>query len=168
MAYYVNLSIILACIAVTVILLLSVIAAYYRLKLRKLMNTKNFEMQKKWRIQEEKQLATQNKLLDDCRFVAKALTSGQCDLTEACLRIITLRDHLPIHLQHKLQFDAMQAVYDATWKLPTHQAYKDLDKQTRFKQDSLRLKTETQYNDQAQKEALELIVVIDKIISSLS
>jgi hypothetical protein len=163
MIFFVNLSILLAITAVVIILALSGTAIYYSLKVRTLEKTQQIENEKNKALQLEKQQATQNKLLDDCKFVAKALTANQCELTEACLRIITLRDHLPQSLQGQLQFKAMQAVYDATWELPTHQAYKDLDKQTRFKQDSLRLRTEAKHDEEVRKEATALIEIIDAI-----
>lgn len=150
---------ILLIIGTLIILVLAAIALNLSLKVRKQIKHKESELLEL----EKKQRETQQKLLDDCQFVAKALISGQCELTEACLRIITLRDHLPEHLRIQLCFPAMQAVYDTTWQLPTHQAYKDLDKQTRFKQDNIRLKTEAEYDTEVRKEAAALHSKIEQL-----
>lgn len=135
--------------ALLIILVLSGVAAYYLLKLKQ----KNIEAAKQAEAAKKAWREKKEELAKDIRFIAHSLVQGQCEITEGCLRIKVLMDHLDIDLQHKTEFQAIQTVYSLTSQMPTHQAYKDLKRKEQFKLDNERYKIEDEHREDVLAEA---------------
>lgn len=139
----------LAVAAVLIILALTGVAAFYLWKLKQ-KNTEIAQQQesakKAWREKKEE-------LAKDIRFIAHSLVQEQCEITEGCLRIKVLMDHLDGDLQHKTEFQTIQTVYSLTSQMPTHQAYKDLNRKEQFKLDNKRYKIEDEHREDVLAEA---------------
>ena len=135
---------ILSYLAVLIIFVLSIIAAYYLLKLRQVNNVQASQAEKNQQAWQE----YQDELISDLTFIARAMVQTQCDITEGCLRLKVLMDRLDENLQHQTQFKHIQAHYQQTYQMATHKAYKALSKKQQFKLDQERLKLE-QLNGEA-------------------
>ncbi len=126
-------------IAVIVILALSIIAAYYLFKLKNVNRLQKLQIEKNQHAWQE----YQDELITDLQFIARAMVQAQCDITEGCLRLKVLMDRLDETLQDNKEFQHIQQHYQQTRRMPTHKAYKALNKKQQFKLDQERLKLET-------------------------
>lgn len=125
-------------IAVLILIALSATAAYYLLKLRKVKQQQNKQIQENqaaWQ-------AHQDELASDLRFIANAMLQGQCEITEGCMRIKVLMDRLDDQLQYQDEFKTIQKHFAQTAHMPTHKAYQALSKQEQFKLDKQRFTLE--------------------------
>jgi len=140
-------------IAVTILLVLSCIAAYYLIKLRKV------KEQQQEQIEENHQawLKRQQELVADLRFIASSILQGQCEITEGCMRLKVLMDHLDKELALKTEFQTIQFYYQQTINMPHHEAYKALTRKQQFSWDKKRFALEEKYRDQILVEANHLV-----------
>lgn len=134
----------LTIIAIVILLVLSAIAAYYLIKLRKVKQEQADQIQRN-KIAWQKH---RDELAADLRFIANAMLQGQCEITEGCLRIKVLMDRLDDELQHKPEFKTIQAHFAQTITMPTHEAYKALGKKEQFKIDRQRFALEEENKEQ--------------------
>lgn len=130
--------------AIIILLILSAVAGYYLLKLRKAKQLQAQQMQQN----QDAWQKHRNELASDLHFIANSMLQGQCEITEGCLRIVVLMDRLDDELQHKPEFKTIQAHFAQTINMPTHAAYKALSKKEQFKQDKLRFSLEEQHKEQ--------------------
>jgi len=143
----------LAAIAFVIIAALSGVAMYYVWQVKKQndgLKQQQAEQKKAWREKKET-------LAKDIKFIAQAMVQEQCEITEGCLRIKVLMDHLDTDLQHKPEFKTIQHMFSLTSGMPTHQAYKDLSAKDRFKLDKQRYQYEDQFKDDVLAEAKQLM-----------
>ena len=140
-------------IAITILLILSCIAAYYLIKLRKV------KKQQQEQIAENQQawLKRQQELVADLRFIASSMLQGQCEITEGCMRLKVLMDHLDKELALKTEFQTLQFYYQQTIDMPHHEAYKSLSRKQQFSWDKKRFALEEKYRDQILVEANHLV-----------
>lgn len=143
----------LLAVALIIIAALSGIAAYYIWQVKK-QNTRlkaeQEEQKKAWRQKKEE-------LAKDIRFIAHSMVQEQCEITEGCMRIKVLMDHLDGDLQSKPEFQTIQRVFSLTSDMPTHQAYKDLSRKEQFKLDNKRYKIEDDNRELVMAEAKTLV-----------
>ncbi len=130
-------------LAAIVILTLSIIATYYLLKLRSVNRQQALQAEQNQHAWEK----YQDELITDLRFIARAMVQAQCDITEGCLRLKVLMDRLDETLQNNKAFTHIQQHYQKTSTMPTHKAYKALNKKQQFKLDQERLKLEALNGD---------------------
>ena len=97
-------------IAAAILLALSGVAAYYWIKLKKVQNQQKAQIaqnQKAW-------LDRQQELAADIRFIANSMLQEQCEITEGCMRLKVLMDHLDQDLAQKTEFQTLQFYYQQT------------------------------------------------------
>ena len=100
--------------------------------------------------QQTEQLQAHNRKLEqDIQFIASATLAGQCELTEAVMRIAVLFSRfaavgasLPDFNQ---QYAAIFALYDKVKHYPTHEKYAALEKQARMKLRVERMQLEAEW-----------------------
>ncbi len=143
----------LASLALIIIAALSGVAVYYLWQVKKQneqLKQQQAEQKKAWREKKEE-------LAKDIKFIAQAMVQEQCEITEGCLRIKVLMDHLDTDLQHKPEFKTIQHMFSLTSSMPTHQAYKALSPKERFKLDNQRYRYEDEHRDNVLAEAKQLM-----------
>jgi hypothetical protein len=79
-------------------------------------------------------------------FICKATIQGQCELSEACIRIKKLLEYYP-DVQSLVEFIVIQDMYNEIKDFATHDSRKELSKQEVFNQDKSRVKIEKAYHD---------------------
>ncbi len=143
---------ILLTIAAVIITVLCAAAAYYLIKLSKLKQAQKKHIQ----MNQQAWLKAQEELASDIRFLANALVTQQCDITEGCLRIMVLMTRLDENLPHKEQFKTIASHYQQTQNMPHHQAYKALNRKQQHQLDQTRFKLEDKHREQILVEAKDL------------
>ena len=136
-------------IAAIILLALSCVAAYYWIKLKRVQNQQKAQIaqnQKAW-------LDRQQELAADIRFIANSMLQEQCEITEGCMRLKVLMDHLDQDLAQKTEFQTLQFYYQQTQNMPHHEAYKALNRKEQFSQDKKRFALEDKYREQILIEA---------------
>ena len=98
-----------------------------------------------------------NTIIGDIRFIAQSLTSEQCEITEAVLRIHHLADALDSDIMLQKQFSAIHTHFNHCKTMAIKEAYKALPKKQRFQQDQQRFRLEQESKDDVIKEA-QLII----------
>jgi hypothetical protein len=87
------------------------------------------------------------KLSQDIRFIAQAMLSNQCEMTEGCMRLKVLLDLIDQRYTHHPKLQQLQAFYNLVSHFPTHQAYKALTKAERLRFDAERFALEAQHKE---------------------
>lgn len=105
----------------------------------------------------------QNKLQETAEYykesiliIAKATIQGQCEHSEACIRIKKLLEFFP-EIEKEEALNPIQKMYEELKDFAYLDDRKELSKQDVFKQDNARFKVEEKYQDQFLK-SLKLIV----------
>jgi hypothetical protein len=110
------------------------------------------------RLLAQKNLDKRNdKIIEDIRFIAKALISNQCEMTEAVMRIHYLADALDSDIMLQDQYSTIHLHFLACKDMAIKDAYKDLSKKMRFQQDQNRIRLEAS-NETAVLAEAELII----------
>ncbi|WP_156506094.1 DUF2489 domain-containing protein, partial [Oleiphilus sp. HI0117] len=76
------------------------------------------------------------------KVIAQCMLDEQVELSEGCIRIKVLLDHLAPNLHEDERFSVFIKMYDALEHMPTHEARKQTDKRVIFKLDQERFKLE--------------------------
>jgi hypothetical protein len=111
----------------------------------------------------ERQLAQENldrrnnSIISDIRFIAQALVTEQCEVTEGVLRIHHLADAIDADLMLQPEFSTLHEHFNQCKGMAIKEAYKELSKKQRFQQDNQRFRLEEQNKDNVLKEAKLLI-----------
>jgi hypothetical protein len=122
-------------------LLLSAGLSYYCLALwRKLRSARSPEFSR----QEAYHSRQQHKLsaIQSIKIIAQCMLDDQVDLTEGCIRIKVMLDHVAPEFHQDPYFKIFSEMYAATQHMPTHQARKTTDKKQILKLDMERLDIE--------------------------
>jgi hypothetical protein len=88
-------------------------------------------------------------------MLCKATLQGQCDYSEACIRIKKLLEYFP-EIEANEDFYVFQQMYQEIAGFATHQERLNLPKQEIFRQDQLRFKVEQKYEDKFMKSLKQL------------
>jgi exopolyphosphatase/pppGpp-phosphohydrolase len=105
---------------------------------------------------QEKQLTEQiDKVHEDTRLnatqsikiIAQCMLDEQMELSEGCIRIKVLLDHVAPEFHEDPYFKIFSQVYDATQHMPTHEARKAADKKLIMKLDLERLNLEDEHKE---------------------
>lgn len=111
----------------------------------------------------ERELAQQNldkrnnSIISDIRFIAQALMTEQCEVTEGVLRIHHLADVIDTDLMLQPEFSTLHEHFNQCKDMAIKESYKQLSKKQRFRQDNQRFRLEEQNKDGVLKEA-ELLI----------
>lgn len=116
--------------------------------------------------EQEQVLTTQiNKANEDMRLnatqsikvIAQCMLDEQVELSEGCIRIKVLLDHVAPELHEDPYFKIFALVYDATRHMPTHEARKETDRKTIMKLDLERMKMEAKHKDEIMSATRQLL-----------
>ena len=124
--------------AAFIIITLVCVAIYYQNKVNKAQQEQHAEDQAEHALA-QKNLAQRNQnIINDVRFIARAMLSEQCEITEGVLRMHHLCNALDAQIMLLLSFSAIHQHFLDCQDLPIKEAYKALDKKARFRCDNLR------------------------------
>ncbi|PIP89918.1 MAG: hypothetical protein COW01_00395 [Bdellovibrionales bacterium CG12_big_fil_rev_8_21_14_0_65_38_15] len=92
---------------------------------------------------------------ESARIVALAVSQGQCDLSEGCLRLRYILNQLgDTH-------EVLEMMGEELKPFATHKARSELDAQTRFAQDKIRMEIEGKYEVRLQSLCQEIVKKYD-------
>jgi len=107
--------------------------------------------------QEAQQAEKRSYLVDSLKVIATTMLEDQVELSEGCIRIKVLIDHLDPSLHEQAPFKIFEQMYRDTEHMPTHQARKNTDKNFIHKLDQQRFALEKQHRESIRKAAKELL-----------
>ena len=87
---------------------------------------------------------TQLKAIESIKHIAQFMAEEQVELSEGCIRIKILLDHVAPELHEHPTFGIFNKMYLATEHMPTHEARKEADNKLIRKLDMERLKLEAE------------------------
>lgn len=131
--------------ALLIIVVLTAIAGNLLWKLRK----QNQKAELAFKEQEQKAAAKVVQTQKDIQFIAKAYLARQVDLSEASLRIHHLANCLGLEGNQRVKVSVFDTVATEIGHIPTHQAWRTLNKEDKTGFRKLFSKLETQYSEQA-------------------
>ncbi|WP_250656461.1 DUF2489 domain-containing protein [Alkalimarinus coralli] len=98
--------------------------------------------------QEEEQLEKQKKAVESIKIIALCMIEEQVELSEGCIRIKVLLDHVAPELHDQAPFNVFSMMYNATEHMPTHEARKQADKALIRKLDAERFELEKSFKQE--------------------
>ncbi|BDM62747.1 hypothetical protein NFHSH190041_01990 [Shewanella sp. NFH-SH190041] len=125
-------------LAVIIILILSVYASMLLWRLKQQRNQQQQAQQAQHQAAEQKR----ERLLDDIRYIAKAMLEQRCELSEGVVRIVHLADMLSLSEQISADYPNLFAHFDVIRHHPIRDARQALPKQQRMQLDLTRMKSE--------------------------
>ena len=111
--------------------------------------------------QQTTQKEQKNYLVDSLKVLAVTILDDQVELSEACIRIKVILDHLAPALHEKEAFKVFEKMYVSTQHMPTHEARKKVDKQFIDKLDTQRFELEQTHRDEIRSAAQALLDYIE-------
>ncbi len=85
---------------------------------------------------------------DSIKVLAQCMLDEQIELSEGCIRIKVLLDHVAPEFHEDPYFRIFSKIYASTRHMPTHQARKDTDKKIVMKYDLERLALEDEHKEE--------------------
>ena len=82
----------------------------------------------------------------------------QVELSEGCIRLKVLLDHVAPNLHEDARFSIFNTMYESLKHMPTHEARKQTDKKTIFKLDQERFKLEEDNQETIKTASKEILV----------
>jgi hypothetical protein len=110
--------------------------------------------------QDAQQIEKRSYLIDSIKVIATTMLEDQVELSEGCIRIKVLIDHLDASLHEQDAFKIFELMYRETEHMPTHQARKNTDKNFIHKLDQQRFALEKQHRESVRKAAKKLLETI--------
>jgi len=107
--------------------------------------------------QDTKQAEQREYLIDSIKVIATTILENQVELSEGCIRIKVLIDHLDASLHEQDAFKIFEKMYRDTEHMPTHQARKNTDKNFINKLDQQRFALEKTHRDSIRKASVALL-----------
>ncbi len=92
-------------------------------------------------------------IIESVRVIAANVVDEGLNISEGSIRLKVLIDNLNLPDEEKIHFDAFDKLYEQVKDLDTHQARKQLSKEKRKEQDSLRIRYEKLYEGEVLKAA---------------
>ncbi len=120
-------------------------------------NEKTKEMQAKLDAEIQKQ---DDYFKDSLVTLARAGISGQCDLSECCIRVKKILEYYP-DIEDENDLRPVQDMYNEIKDFATHQQRLDLPKQEVYNQDIKRYKIEDSYREEFLKSLKKLIKIVE-------
>jgi hypothetical protein len=96
-------------------------------------------------------------LVESVKVISLAIRDGQCELTEGCIRLKRLLDHLAPWLHQDQQFSVINLMYQATEHMPILDEWKKLKLKQRFEYTQQREALEAQHGEAIQAAAKALV-----------
>ena len=96
-------------------------------------------------------------LNESLEVISRLVLDQQVEISEACMRIKVLLDHLDPSLHESLDFVVFSNVYEKLEHMPTHAARKQVDKKILFKLDQQRFQIEREYKSEVEAAAQKML-----------
>ena len=109
------------------------------------------------RLQAEARTQQQTALAEDLRILASCLLEEQVPLIEGAIRIKVLLDNYDVALGQHPRCQVFQQLFEATEQVPTHAAWKALDKQERRRHEAQFSALKLQHKAEARRSARWLL-----------
>ena len=91
--------------------------------------------------------AQRDYLIESVRVIASAMGDGQCELTEGCIRLKKLLDHLAPYLHEHQDYAIINRMYELTKHMPILEEWKKLKLKQRFEMTRQREAFEAEHAD---------------------
>lgn len=91
------------------------------------------------------------------KVIAQCMLDEQVELSEGCIRLKILLDHVAPNLHEDSRFSIFNTMYESLKHMPTHEARKQTDKMTIFKLDQERFKLEEDNQQAIQSASKEIL-----------
>ena len=95
-------------------------------------------------------------LVESVRVISSAMGDGQCELTEGCIRLKKLLDHLAPYLHEHQDYAIINQMYELTKHMPILDEWKKLKLKQRFAMTQQREALETEHRDAVEQAAKSL------------
>lgn len=122
------------------------LAAFIRRQLRRMSDA-----QKRADTQKQAAEAKRADIIESIQVIASCLLDKQVEPTEACIRIKVLLDFVSPELHQQAPYSTFNLIYEKTRHMPTHSAWKALDKRERRHLEKERYALEAEYEKDIQK-----------------
>ncbi|MBN6711415.1 DUF2489 domain-containing protein [Haemophilus haemoglobinophilus] len=117
-------------------------------------------LQKQKKAFSQAKLARTKRLKESCEIIAKAMQSGECNLSEGVIRLKMLLDPLGHSLRN---YSSMYQLYEVVMDMPTHDARRTLKKNERMRLDLQRESAEADLEQKIKLELQQFLNAIEKI-----
>lgn len=117
-------------------------------------------LQKQKKAFSQAKLARTKRLKESCEIIAKAMQSGECNLSEGVIRLKMLLDPLGHSLRN---YASMYQLYEVVMDMPTHDARRTLKKNERMRLDLQRESAEADLEQKIKLELQQFLNAIEKI-----
>ncbi|MFZ7257064.1 DUF2489 domain-containing protein [Avibacterium avium] len=108
---------------------------------------------------ENARLTRVKRLKESIEIIARAMKTGDCNLSEGAIRLKMLLDPLGLKIT---TYPALAELYDVVKEMPTHQARKELKKNERMRLDLTRESAEADLESKILLELNQLLLDIEK------
>jgi hypothetical protein len=96
--------------------------------------------------------------INSIKVIAQCMIDKQVELSEGCIRVKVLLDHVAPELHEDEKFSVFTKMYNATEHMPTHEARKKTDKRIIFKLDQERFKLEEDNEDEILRASKAILI----------
>lgn len=142
-----SMTLVLLVVAVCIILILSAIAGRLVYRVYR-MQKANVEKLREQQLANEQSIREQRERTNkSIQIIAMAVQQDELTLTEACMRIAGLLDHLDVDDGIRQEFSAFYQLRDLTQHIPILEEWQKLDRKQQNDFDIERLRHEATYND---------------------
>lgn len=117
-------------------------------------------LQKQKKAFSQAKLARMKRLKESCEIIAKAMQSGECNLSEGVIRLKMLLEPLGHSLKN---YASMYQLYEVVMDMPTHEARRTLKKNERMRLDLQRESSEVDLEKKIKKELPLLLNYLEKL-----
>lgn len=98
-----------------------------------------------------------DKLAEDLKILCSSLLDEQMPWVEGCIRLKVILEHYNFELSHDEQYAVFQEVFVATEHIPTHEAWKALDRAEKRKHEETFAALEEQFHARSFTAARQLL-----------
>lgn len=152
-----SVNLILISLAVLIIAILSVIAGRLVYRVYRLQKANAEKLREQHLANEQAMKEQRERTNKSIQIIAMAVQQDELSLTEACMRIAGLLDHLEVDAAIKQEFSAFYQLRDLTQHIPILAEWQKLERKAQNDFDIERLRHEATYNDFVMDAAKRLI-----------
>ena len=134
---------ILLVVAVTIVIVLAGIAAYYLYQVRQLEESRSEAQELLEQVAQEQKL----RCVKSIRFIAQGLLEDRLTLTEGAMRISVLLDSLEQSENYRVEYASFHALAEATAHIPILENWKNLTIKQKLVFDDQREKLESEHRE---------------------
>ncbi|MEH6648623.1 MAG: DUF2489 domain-containing protein [Motiliproteus sp.] len=136
-----------------------ILIAVLLMVIRRQLRTQRQEREAHQALLEEMKVKAQKQrdyLIESVRVISSAMGDGQCELTEGCIRLKKLLDHLAPYLHKHEDFAIINEMYELTKHMPILDEWKKLKLKQRFEMTQQREALEAEHQAAIEQAAKKL------------